>query len=121
MVVANTLRSEPDIWIARAEHLDQRADFVLDALGHLPRPAILYVTKPKTANEWYARLKEVGYGRIACVTGETTADERSQLLSNIRASSASDATVDLVVATAAFGLGIDTHMCARSFTLLQRP
>lgn len=106
-IVANALRSEPDIWIARSQSEEERAARVIDCLAHVPRPAILYLTSPKTANQWMTRLKAEGYGRIATVTGETDASERGRVLQGIRAASDDGAAIDLVVATSAFGLGID--------------
>ena len=105
-IVANALRSEPDIWIARSESTALRTERVLETLAHAPRPALLYLTSPKTANEWMARLREQGYVRIATVTGETDGNERARVLRDLRAESDGQA-IDLVVATSAFGLGID--------------
>ena len=106
-IVANALRSEPDIWIARSDTEEQRAERVLQTLAHIPRPAILYLTSPKNATEWSDRLRTEGYGRIATVIGDTSGAERSRVLEQIRAGSADGEAVDLVVATSAFGLGID--------------
>lgn len=106
-VVANALRSEPDIWIAHSTALEERAERVLDTLAHCARPAILYVTKPEKAEEWFHNLRAAGYSRIAVVTGTSTAAERASVLEGIRATPGSPRCVDLVVATSAFGLGID--------------
>jgi len=106
-IVANALRSEPDIWIARSDAVEQRAERVLETLAHVPRPAILYLTSPDTADEWCARLRDQGYRRIASVTGHTSAAERSRVLEHLRAGSPDGEGIDLVVATSAFGLGID--------------
>ncbi|WP_183097380.1 protein DpdF [Nocardioides pelophilus] len=106
-VVANALRSEPDIWIAHSTELEERAERVLDTLAHCARPAVLYVTKPEKAEEWLLDLRAVGYSRIAVVTGRSTAAERSSVLQGIRATPGAPSGIDLVVATSAFGLGID--------------
>lgn len=106
-VVANALRSEPDIWIAHSGEVEERADRVLDTLAHCARPAVLYVTKPEKAEEWLTTLRASGYSRIATVTGKSTATERSSVLQSIRAAPDGPRGIDLVVATSAFGLGID--------------
>ena len=106
-VVANALRSEPDIWIAPAVDVATRARRVLDTLAHCARPAILYVTKPEKAEQWLNELRAVGYSRIASVTGNTKAAERAAVLEGIRATVGSPNALDLVVANSAFGLGID--------------
>jgi len=106
-IVANALRSETDIWIARSDAKEPRTERVLEALAHVPRPAILYLTSPDNADEWCARLREQGYRRIASVTGRTLAEERSRVLEHLRAGATDGEGIDLVVATSAFGLGID--------------
>lgn len=107
LIAANALRPEPDVWIAEADNERQRREWVLEALTHLPRPAILYVTSPEDAEAWVPKLQQAGYRRLALVTGETSTNERSRTLQALRCTAESPATVDLVVATSAFGLGID--------------
>lgn len=106
-VVASALRGEPDIWISHAASPDERVDRVLDTLAHSARPAVLYVTKPDAAEQWANRLRDEGYGRVAVVTGRSSAAERAQVLQGIRVNSGAAGAIDLVVATSAFGLGID--------------
>lgn len=107
LIIANALRSEPDVWIANAENQDERSVWVLDTLAHCPRPAVLYVTRPETARDWMKKLAAAGYSRVALVTGESSALERAAVLEGIRAKSGMEGGIDLVVATSAFGLGID--------------
>ncbi|WP_267618372.1 protein DpdF [Gordonia bronchialis] len=112
-IVANALRSEPDIWIAHSNDLDERENRVLETLAHCPRPAVLYVTKPEKAERWARRLRTEGYSRIATVTGLSTPAQRSAVLQGIRADAQDVRALDLVVATSAFGLGIDyAHICS---------
>jgi ATP-dependent DNA helicase RecQ len=106
-VVANALRSEPDTWVARAPDLEERARWVFDTLAHCARPVVLYVTQPETAERWVADLRTVGYSRIASVTGKSSAVARAAVLDGIRARPGALGALDLVVATSAFGLGID--------------
>lgn len=106
-IIANALRSEPDIWIAKCESAELRADRVLETLAHVPRPAVLYVTAPKNADDWAATLRTRGYSRVAVVTGETSGAERARVLKQVRAGAPDGDAIDLVVATSAFGLGID--------------
>lgn len=97
------LRSEIS-YFSRGFHNDEeRWPYLIEAIWRLPRPAILYVTKPSFANELYDRLKsEEGFKRIGCFTGETRRDERKALLKNWK-----DNRIDLMVATSAFGVGVD--------------
>jgi hypothetical protein len=56
----------------------------------------------QSAEDWLARLRGNGYTRLACVTGSTAFTERLAVIDRWR-----DGTLDIVVATSAFGLGID--------------
>ena len=102
VVRANRLRPEPSYWFSVSEGEWQRRDRVLEALRYVPRPAILYVTQPKVANEWLSRLRQSGYRRIGCFTGETSSEERLRLNQAWQSDE-----IDLMVANSAFGLGVD--------------
>lgn len=106
-VIANALRPEPDFWIADTVDADERARWVRDTIAHCARPAVLYVTRPEVAAQWLADLRAEGYSRVAVVTGHSSAVERAAVLEGIRANPDTIGAVDLVVATSAFGLGID--------------
>ena len=99
---ASRLRPEPDYWVGPPTDEDERERRVLEALRHVPRPAILYVTRVRDAEDWRRRLATSGFGRLRMVHGGTAADEREAVLG-----AWSRGTLDLVVATSAFGLGID--------------
>jgi ATP-dependent DNA helicase RecQ len=103
VVAGARLRPEPDIWVApMAPDEETRQARILEALLHLPRPAILYVTKVEDARAWHTRLKEMGLGRVRTLHGESSAADRS---ATVKAWSTGE--LDLVIGTAAFGLGID--------------
>ncbi len=102
------LRPEPALWMApcqaasvpAAEAL--RAARVLEALHHLPRPLILYTSKVEDADLWFNQLRKQGFDRLALMTGKTGGDERKRIVD-----SWAQGALDMVVATSAFGLGID--------------
>lgn len=102
IVEANRLRTEIDYWFNFAGSKITRQHRIIEALRHLPRPLILYVTRPLHAREWRHRLEEEGYTRIADFSGDTPDRERSRL---IHAWDADE--IDIMVATSAFGLGVD--------------
>ena len=109
-----SIRPEFDYWTPGfVESGAQEAD-VLDSVLHLPRPLILYTTTREQAAAWHSRLVAEGFSRIGLMTGETTAADREELVDRWRLNQ-----TDLVVATSAFGLGIDNqqvravvHACA---------
>ena len=105
---AVNLRPEPDYWIAKPCAIIEREKQVLDALAHVPRPAILYVTEVKHAEAWLRVVRQAGYRRVRMLHGSTSADAREEILKLWR-----DGALDLVIGTSAFGLGID-YQHARS-------
>lgn len=102
VAAAVSLRPEIEYWGAQSVPREIRDQRVLEALHHVPRPAILYVTKVDDAKDWLGRCRSAGFGRVAMVTGDTPPDEREQI---VRAWKRDQ--LDLVVGTSAFGLGID--------------
>lgn len=101
-VMANQLRPEISYWVSSSITQEQRRGRVLEALYHLPRPAILYVTRPDDAEEWVSYLRSQGFERLAAYTGKTAALERTQIMREWTINER-----DLIVATSAFGLGVD--------------
>jgi superfamily II DNA/RNA helicase len=105
LVAANALRPEPEYWYAGSPDRMTREARTVEALLHLPKPALLYVTKPADAERWRTLLQQEGLRRVAVVTGPTAAAERADVLAGLRGDS--EATrYDVVVANSAFGLGI---------------
>ena len=80
----------------------ERDEAALEALWHLPRPAILYVTEKAAAENLSARLREEGFRRIGCFHGDTRRRDRRDLLRRWKTNE-----IDLMVATSAFGVGVD--------------
>lgn len=81
-----------------------RDNTVLRLMDRIPRPCILYTTKVDHARTLFNRLREEhGYRRLALFTGEIEdAAERRRIVH-----AWSEDRIDVVVATSAFGLGID--------------
>lgn len=101
IVSAVQLRPEPSYWMAYCSD-SEHASRVTEAVWHLPRPLILYTTKREDADYWYRNLQNQGFRRLGCMTGHSSEQERRLLLQGWH-----DGEVDLVVATSAFGLGVD--------------
>ena len=96
------LRPEIQYAVCEASEEDHHKT-VLKAVRALPKPMILYVTTRAEADRFYTSLKSfLRLSRLAKFTGETNADKRDDILKTWR-----DGSIDLVVATSAFGVGID--------------
>jgi ATP-dependent DNA helicase RecQ len=107
LVAANALRPEPEYWVAEPMYDDERRLRVVEAVKQLPRPLLLYVTSPDAAERWVMDLRVEGFNRLATVTGRTAGQDRRDVLDCLRAGRGRRSEYDLVVATSAFGLGID--------------
>jgi len=101
-MIANSLRPEPSYWLAESKGHEERTRRVVESIHHLPRPAIVYTSRPVRARKWFDELLRAGYRRIATFTGDTSDEERRQVLHGFR-----NDEIDIVVATSAFGLGVD--------------
>ncbi len=102
MVSAVQLRPEPSYWSVYCETEEIKRERILDAVNHLPRPLILYTTKKEDAKAWQAILIQAGYKRMRLMHGDTNNQERLEILSQWR-----EKKIDMVIATSAFGLGVD--------------
>ncbi|RUR67534.1 DEAD/DEAH box helicase [Variovorax guangxiensis] len=102
LIASVHLRTEPRYWYYRAEDDANQRSRVLEVLRNAPRPLILYVTEVEKAKQWTRWLKADGYSRVASFHGETGNQERQRLIDQWAADE-----VDIMVATAAFGVGID--------------
>jgi len=102
MISAVHLRPEPQYWFYRASSSAEKEDRIIEALRHAPRPFILYLTKREDARAWLWRLQGLGLTRIACFHGETSDQDRKSILERW-----TNNQLDGVVATSAFGVGID--------------
>ena len=98
------LRPEPAYWVRECSDDAERGRLLLEAIDHLPRPLIVYATRPIHAREWAESLRRAGHKRVSTVTGNTRADQRDAVMNALR-----DGTLDVVVGTSAFGLGVDNH------------
>lgn len=96
------LRPEPSYWFAWCSSWEERQQRLVEALSNLPRPLIIYGSKVADVERWYSELQRGGFKRIAKMTGNSSQNDRWQLLEAWRRRQ-----IDVVVATSAFGLGVD--------------
>ncbi|WP_229072220.1 protein DpdF [Actinoplanes sp. DH11] len=111
LVWASQTRAEPVYFVKDFLDRQIRDNAVMDAIGALPRPLILYTTTRQDAAEWAQRIRNAGFGRVTQLTGDSSEKERRAVLSGWRGEDASGEPVatryDIVVGTSAFGLGVD--------------
>ena len=108
VVAANSFRREHDYWVSERKEPEERKNRVKQAVLHLPRPLLLYVTRPADANQWkYILQNELGLQRVGIVHGQTPGEDRLEVLKAIRAGGDAISEFDVVVGNSAFGLGID--------------
>ena len=101
-VNAVALRPEPEYWQSSSATKSERDQKVIELIRVVPRPFLLYVTTKKDAEFWIQRLRELGIHRSGCFHGNTTNENRERVIDQWRSGK-----LDCVVATSAFGLGMD--------------
>ena len=115
-ISAPVVRPEPSYWAAPVSNSSERDARLIEALRHLPRPAIVYATlrdervaRPGTLTP--NRLSHLatahGFTRFKVVDGQSTTSHRETVLRDLRDYPDQPSSIDLVFATSAFGLGLD--------------
>lgn len=102
MFSAVQLRPEPEYWIHNCIEEENRLRKVVEAVAHLPRPIIIYTSKVEDANTIHEYLHKLGYERTSLMTGKTKNTVREKVIKEWQ-----ERNIDIVVATSAFGLGVD--------------
>jgi ATP-dependent DNA helicase RecQ len=100
--VCQRLRSEISYFAKTFGTKSDRDRATIEALWKLPRPAILYVTEKKEAENFVTTLQSQGMVRIATFHGDTKPVERREILRRWK-----NHEIDLIIATSAFGVGVD--------------
>ena len=93
----------PNLHLDVRRHVEdrERREAVVDRVVGLPRPGLLYVATRKDTTAYAAALAERGLSAVAYHGGLRAAERREAHLRF------SDGSADVVVATSAFGMGID--------------
>ncbi|RUT08306.1 hypothetical protein DSM106972_014740 [Dulcicalothrix desertica PCC 7102] len=102
VISAVQLRPEPSYWFNECRNEEVREERLIEAVYNLPRPLIIYGTKVEDVKKWKKQLEKAGFKRCDLMTGKSTSKQRLELIEKWR-----DRKIDIVVATSAFGLGID--------------
>jgi ATP-dependent DNA helicase RecQ len=103
LVSEAALRLEPGFLLESAIDEADRTRHIVEAIRFLPRPLILYTTLRDHAMRFYQELLTQRFRRVRLVRGGDISDSSGdQVLKDWRSG-----VVDIVVATSAFGLGMD--------------
>lgn len=98
------LRPEPAYFCIYAENELDRTARIMELIHRVPRPFILYVTRPKDTLPWLNRIRELGIRRVDTLHGKSTSEAKIRVVDAWR-----NNELDAVVATSAFGLGMDKN------------
>ena len=113
LVVAQATRPEPAYWFATCDDDEEKRLTVLEALYHLPRPLIIYTSLVEANTAVNAQdvkrwLHQAGFKRFGVVAGKSRGSTMGQeVVDAIRCMGEPAADLDVVVASSAFGLGVD--------------
>lgn len=98
----DALRREPRFELVTASSWNDKNKKTEELLRCLPRPMIVYVTRPDQAEKVKNLAEKIGITNVETFTGKTKADERSRIIDEW-----SENEFDLIIATSAFGVGVD--------------
>jgi ATP-dependent DNA helicase RecQ len=122
-VTSQSTRPEPAWWSAWCADEEEKRVRLLEAVHHLPRPLLIYTslhtstmsTTTRDAQDW---LRSAGYTAVTVVDGLVDARRRSAAVTGLRLAGPPNEDLDVVIATSAFGLGVDIpdiraviHLC----------
>lgn len=98
----DALRREPRFGLVTATSFRDKNEKTRELLRCLPRPMVVYVMRPDQAEKVKEMAAEIGITNVETFTGKTKADERSRIIDEW-----SENEFDIIVATSAFGVGVD--------------
>lgn len=105
-VASSFLRTEPRYLLGTCDDEEERRSRLVEALRFLPRPSIVYTTRPEKAEDIASHLRSEGFRRVAVFHGQTDGPERLEIMRSW-SGRGTPTTTDVVVGTSAFGLGVD--------------
>ena len=96
------LRKEQRYNIVKTYGYKDKTEKMINCVCKLPRPMIIYVNSPYDAEELRNTLYDTGFSNVETFTGDTSSDERERLIKEW-----AENKFDLMIATSAFGVGVD--------------
>lgn len=101
-VRCDALRREPRYMLVKAKsYLDKRRKMI-ELVKKLPHPMVVYINSPKEAEEIKKTLISAGLNSLETFTGNTKSAEREIIIKDW-----TENKIDLIIATSAFGVGVD--------------
>lgn len=98
----DSLRREPRFDLVKASSEADKKKKIAELLRCLPRPMVVYVTAPFQAEEVKRIAINSGFKNVVTFTGVTKSDDRKKIIK-----AWSEQEYDLIIATSAFGVGVD--------------
>lgn len=102
IIRADELRTEPSYYFKKYNDEENRKADILRIACQAPKPMIIYTINPSQALEYFEYLTKHGFENIAIFSGETKNESRKAIISDWN-----DNRLDIIVATSAFGMGVD--------------
>lgn len=101
-VRCDALRKEPRYLLVKAKSYLDKKHKMVELVKKLPHPMVVYINSPKGAEEIKKELIAVGLDNLETFTGNTKSAEREKIIKDW-----TDNKIDLIIATSAFGVGVD--------------
>ncbi|HEO8419783.1 TPA: ATP-dependent DNA helicase RecQ [Yersinia enterocolitica] len=98
----DTQREEIMYYYKYCDSVQQRFQNFEELLTKLPRPFIAYVGTKEDAEKYTSLIRDNGFTRVTEFTGDTPSGQREEILKKWK-----NEEIDIVVATSAFGVGVD--------------
>lgn len=98
----DALRHEPRFILVKASSYSDKRRKMVELIKKLPHPMVVYVNSPAEAEGIRAVLKNAGIDSLETFTGNTRSAERERIIADWTSDK-----IDLIIATSAFGVGVD--------------
>ena len=98
----DALRKEPRFDVIKCRSYTEKHQRIKELVCKLPHPMIIYVNTPDDAEKLRNELIEYGFKNTRRFTGKTGSSERERIIKEW-----TDEQFDLMIATCAFGVGVD--------------
>lgn len=96
------LRPEVEFYSHNCASEKERCEILRELIPLVPKPAILYVGTKEQCGKYYRLIQELGIKRVQVFTGDTIDIDRERIIQSWRSNE-----IDVMVATSAFGMGVD--------------